>query len=172
MNQVNKVRGFMNQFFMLTDKHNCLVIFLHHTGKHTEEYPPNKSHLLGSQGIEGKARQVIELRRDPYDSQFRHLCIVKGNYLKDDMKTHSFKMLFVDQQFEMTEDRIDFDDLVSNRDEKKQLKEQRLNRVAELYSPDVSYQEIADRMTGEGLRISKSTVGNDVLEARRRGIIE
>lgn len=172
MNQVNKVRGFMNQFFTLTDKYNCLVIFLHHTGKRTEEFPPNKNNLLGSQGIEGKARQVIELRRDPRDSGYRHLCIVKGNYLDDDMKTHSFKMSFKNQQFEITDDRVDFDDLIVDRDERRQQKELRLNRVIELYSPDKSYQEIADLMTNEGYQISKSTVGNDILEARRRGMLE
>ncbi|BBE17843.1 hypothetical protein AQPE_2002 [Aquipluma nitroreducens] len=172
MNQVNKVRGFMNQFFMLTDKHNCLVIFLHHTGKRTEDLPPSKSNLLGSQGIEGKARQVIELRRDPNDAQYRHVCIVKGNYLTDDMKTHSYKLLFENQYFTMTDDRVDFDNLVVNFDEKKQMKERRISRVVELYSPEISYQEIADRMTSEGMKISKSTVGNDVMEAKSRGLIE
>ncbi len=172
MNQVNKVRNFMNQFFMLADRHNCLVIFLHHTGKRTEDFPPNKNNLLGSQGIEGKARQVIEMRRDPYDAQYRHLCIVKGNYLKDDMKTHSYKLLFEDQYFTMTEDRVDFDNLVVNFDEKKQVKESRLTRVVNYYSPGISYQEIADRMTAEGIKISKSTVGNDILEAKGRGLIE
>lgn len=172
MNQVNKVRNFMNQFFVIADRHNCLVIFLHHTGKRTEDFPPNKNNLLGSQGIEGKARQVIEMRRDPYDAQYRHLCIVKGNYLMDDMKTHSYRLLFENQYFSMTDDRVDFDNLVVNFDEKKLMKERRISRVVELYSPEISYQEIADRMTSEGMKISKSTVGNDIIEAKGRGLIK
>lgn len=172
INQVNKVRNFMNQFFMIADRYNCLIIFLHHTGKRTEDYPPNKSNLLGSQGIEGKARQVIELRRDPYNAQFRHVCIVKGNYLTDDMKTHSYKLLFENQYFTMTDDRVDFNDLVIKLDEKKQMKEKRISRVVELYSPEITFQEIADRMTFDGVKISKSTVGNDVKEAKDRGLIE
>lgn len=172
MNQANKVRNFMNPFSVLAEKYGCLVIFLHHTGKRTEDFPPSKNNLLGSQGIEGKARQVIELRRDPNDAQYRHVCIVKGNYLTDDMKTHSYKMLFENQYFTMTDDRVDFDNLVVNFDEKKQMKERRISRVVELYSPEISYQEIADRMTSEGIKISKSTVGNDVMEAKGKGLIE
>ncbi len=172
MNQANKVRNFMNQFSVLAEKYGCLVIFLHHTGKRTEDFPPSKNNLLGSQGIEGKARQVIELRRDPKDAQYRHVCIVKGNYLIDDLKTHSYKLLFENQYFTMTDDRVDFDNLVVNFDEKKQMKERRISRVVELYSPEISYQDIAERMTSEGLKISKSTVGNDVMEAKSRGLIE
>ncbi|GET20683.1 AAA family ATPase [Prolixibacter denitrificans] len=168
MNQANKVRTFMKPFFELVNRHNCLVIFLHHTGKRTEENPPSKNNLLGSQGIEGKARLVIELRRDPYDSSFRHLCIVKGNYVEDDLKTYSYKLLFKDRQFEMTDERADFDDLVVNPDEKQRIKEKKLARVVELKDKDMSFEEIAAQMNKEGLNISKSTAHNYYKEAERR----
>jgi KaiC/GvpD/RAD55 family RecA-like ATPase len=120
LNQSNKVRTFMNEYFNLADKHGCLFIFLHHTGKRTEELAPSKNNLLGSQGIEGKARQVIELRRDPQNNLYRHLCIVKGNYISDDRKTSSFKLEFKeDQTFENTGDRVPFEVLVNRRNGRK-----------------------------------------------------
>lgn len=171
MHHVNKVRAYMNQFFILADKYNCLVIFLHHTGKHTEEKPPNKNNLIGSQGIEGKARQVIELRHDPKNSRYRHLCIVKGNYVEDDLKTHSYKLLFKNQYFEMTEERVDFDYLVDNFEDRKKDKEDRLLGVAAYAESGLSYSEIAEKMAEDGYNISKSTVGNYVQEARKRGLL-
>jgi len=165
MNQANKVRTFMKPFFELVNRHNCLVIFLHHTGKRTEENPPSKNNLLGSQGIEGKARLVIELRRDPYDSNFRHFCIVKGNYVEDHLKTHSYKLLFKDRQFEMTEDRVDFDELVTNPEKKQKVKAIKMERVVELKEKGLSFEEIAAQMNEEGLSISKSTAHNYYKEA-------
>lgn len=162
LNQANKVREFLNRYFILADKYNCLFIFLHHTGKRTEEYPPNKNNLLGSQGIEGKARQVIELRRDPVDSQYRHLCIVKGNYLHDEMKTHSFKLKFnEDLTFEMTEDRIDFDDLVVDQDEKKLYKKEITDKIVHLIDDQgLSFEKATSALQKEGHSIKKSTVHN------------
>lgn len=62
MNQINEVRGQMGKFQNLAQQHQCVIIFNHHTGKHTEEKPPSKNNSIGSAGFEGKARVVIELR--------------------------------------------------------------------------------------------------------------
>jgi KaiC/GvpD/RAD55 family RecA-like ATPase len=161
LNQSNKVREFLNPYFILADKHNCLFVFIHHTGKRTEEYPPNKNNLLGSQGIEGKARQVIELRRDPLQIQYRHLCVVKGNYIPDDMKTHSFKLQFnTNLTFTMTDERVAFEELIISQMDKVQNKKLMQNRVVELRNSGKSYTEIAEIMTEEGMPISKSTANN------------
>jgi len=161
LNQSNKVREFLNHYFILTDKHNCLFIFIHHTGKRTEEFPPNKNNLLGSQGIEGKARQVIELRKDPADSQFRHLCIIKGNYIPDNLKTKSYKMKFNENlTFEMTYERVDFEDLVITQMDRIQNKRMIQERVKELRDSGKTFEEISKTMTEEGMPIGKSTANN------------
>jgi hypothetical protein len=89
LNQNNQVRNFMNDFDTLAKNHKCSLCFLHHTGKRTEELVPSKNNSIGSQGFEAKARAVMELRKDASDESLRHLCIVKGNYFPDDIKTSS-----------------------------------------------------------------------------------
>jgi RecA-family ATPase len=161
LNQSNRVREFFNQFFTLVDKYNCLFIFIHHTGKRTEEYPPNKNNLLGSQGIEGRARQVIELRRDPKDSQYRHLCLIKGNYIADDLKTKSFKMKFnEDLTYEMTDERVDFEELVFSQMDRNEYKREIAEKVIELRDSGNTFENISRLLADEGINISKSTAFN------------
>lgn len=130
MNDTNQVRTFLNEYSQLAQKHKCLIIFLHHTGKRTEELAPSKHNLLGSQGFEAKMRLVIELRNDFLHPDKRHLCIVKGNYLPKEYKTESFVMLFNENlQFTMTDERVPFENLKpGNKSEEKeavrQLKEE------------------------------------------------
>ncbi len=112
MNDTNQVRTFLNDYSQLAQKHKCLIIFLHHTGKRTEDLEPSKNNLLGSQGFEAKMRLVIELRADQSDPKKRHLCIVKGNYLPQKYKKESYVLLFDEyQQFSMTDQRVLFEKL-------------------------------------------------------------
>lgn len=94
MNESNQVRMFLNQYSQLANRHQCLVIFLHHCGKRTEKFMPSKHNLLGSQAFEAKMRLVLELRNDLTDITFKHLCCVKGNYLSAEYKTESIKLQF------------------------------------------------------------------------------
>lgn len=76
-----QVRRFLNQFKAISQNYNCLIIFIHHTGKRTENNAPSKNNILGSQAFEAVMRLVLELRFDNYSPDLRHLCIVKSNYL-------------------------------------------------------------------------------------------
>lgn len=113
LNQTNKVRSFLNDFQKLTQKYECLIIFLHHNGKRTDNLAPSKDNLLGSQGFESKMRLVVELRKDKDDEDIRHLCILKGNYLDNKFKNSSYKLIF-DQNmiFHNTNEKINLNDLV------------------------------------------------------------
>lgn len=112
MNDTNQVRTFLNDFSQLAQKYKCLVIFLHHTGKRTDDLEPSKHNLLGSQGFEAKMRLVIELRRDLINPTHIHLCIVKGNYLSNECKTESYVLQFDENlQFSNTGERRLFDEL-------------------------------------------------------------
>ena len=112
MNDTNQVRTFLNDFSQLAQQYKCLIIFLHHTGKRTEELEPSKHNLLGSQGFEAKMRLVIELRNAPDDCSLKHLCIVKGNYLPREHKELSYALNFDSNlEFKNTGQRIDFSEL-------------------------------------------------------------
>lgn len=113
MNASNDVRAFVQQYSQLAQKHGCLVLFMHHTGKRTEDREPSKHNLLGSQGLEAKMRVAFELRADPYSSDLRHLCVLKGNYLPSEAKERSYVLRFNENlTFHNTGERATFGDLV------------------------------------------------------------
>lgn len=93
-NNSNDTRNYLNKWQKLSEEHNCLVLFLHHTNKRSEFDAPSKHNLHGGQGFQAKMRTVVELRADLNDVDKRHLCIVKGNYLKAEQKDRSFIIYF------------------------------------------------------------------------------
>ena len=123
MNENNKVRGFLQEFSLLAHRHNCLIIFLHHTGKRTEDLIPSKHNAIGSQGFEAKMRLVIELRSDQSNPSTKHLCIVKGNYLPPELKRESFVLHFNENMvFEDTGRRVPFELLKRRTDDEEREK--------------------------------------------------
>lgn len=148
MNETNQVRTFLNEYSQLATKHQCLIVFLHHTGKRTESLAPSKHNLLGSQGFEAKMRLVIELRKDIHKEDLRHLCIVKGNYLPAEYKSSSYVLRFDNNMhFSFTGERKRFDELNST------SKEFQNERIVELNNEGKTQKEIA-----EALGISQPTV--------------
>jgi archaellum biogenesis ATPase FlaH len=124
LKDTQKVRTFLNKFTPLAEKHQCLFLFLHHTGKRTENLEPNKNNLLSGQGFEGKMRLVIEFRADPTLPDRRHICIVKGNYLAADHKQESYVLEFDKDTFRFneTKDRTAFETLVKKTDDEGRAK--------------------------------------------------
>lgn len=58
-------------------------------------------------------RILIELRQDFMEKNYRHLCVVKGNYLPKEMKTESFVLWFNENMvFDNTARRVPFESLV------------------------------------------------------------
>ncbi|WP_133272468.1 AAA family ATPase [Hymenobacter radiodurans] len=124
LNASNEVRGFLNKYQALAVRHNCLILFMHHTGKRTEEREPSKNNLLGSQGLEAKMRVVFELRPDPIDPDLRHLCILKGNYLPREAKSQSYALHFDENLlFHNTGARAAFGDLIKGPAESEEERE-------------------------------------------------
>jgi len=113
LNDSQHVRGMLKPYNQIANEYECQILFLHHTGKRTEDFAPNKSNLLGSQGFESKMRLVLELRRDHMDTSLRHLCIVKGNYLSSEVKSESYVLRFNEEHFTFsnTEQRVPLDQL-------------------------------------------------------------
>jgi RecA-family ATPase len=158
MNQANKVRSYIQKFKEIANRHKTLIVFNHHCGKKNDFRPPHKDNLLGSQGFESCMRTVIELRKDFGDTTKRHMCIVKGNYIPESFKNSSYKLEFsFDQGFMYTGERVTFEKLIKvTSGEKDGLQE----RVLLLKKEGLSYSKIAEKLTSEGHKISKSKVGN------------
>jgi RecA-family ATPase len=103
LKDTTKIRFYLNQCRALALKHQCLFLFLHHTGKRSENLEPSKNNLLAGQGFEAKMRCVVELRVDPIRADHRHWCIVKGNYLAADHKQESYVLQFNPSTFTFTD---------------------------------------------------------------------
>jgi len=143
MNESNQVRSFLNDYSQLAQKHRCLILFLHHCGKRTEDGEPSKHNLLGSQAFEAKMRLVMELRCDNADKDLRHLCIVKGNYLPKEYKNESYQLWFNENMtFENTGVRIPFENLAKTEDTGKGKYEQ----IKMYQSQGLSMEEIAQEL--------------------------
>ena len=129
-NKTNQIRQFLHDYSQLAQKHECLILWLHHTGKRTDEEAPSKHHVIGGQGFEGKMRLLIELRRDHHDHSRRHLCIVKGNYLPDQYKTESYVLTFENFEFIQTGERVPFEQLAKPKEES-DTGQQKYNQIQE-----------------------------------------
>jgi hypothetical protein len=144
MDQSNQVRTFLNEYSQLAGKHKCLILFLHHCGKRTDDLVPSKHNLLGSQAFEAKMRLAMELKSDLHDSSLKHLCIVKGNYLPSEAKKESYQLRFTENMtFENTGVRVPFEELVKPIDGKNDRDKQKYELIRERQSQGFTQDEIA-----------------------------
>lgn len=145
-NKSNQIRTFLNDFAQLAQKHQCLILFLHHTGKRTEDEPPSKHNLNGGQGFEAKMRLVIELRIDHHDPTRRHLCIVKGNYLPAEEKQESHVLRFENFLFEPTGERVPFEALAKPKTDDDRAKRAMYEQAKELKGQGMTHAKIAEKL--------------------------
>lgn len=143
LKDTQRIRTYLHPFQELAQKHQCLFLFLHHTGKRTENFEPSKNNLLSGQGFEAKMRLVIELRADLLNPLHRHLCIVKGNYLPASYKKESYVLEFDEQNFVFsnTGERMPFELLVKQADT--DTSKAKYEQAKELKEQGLSYQQIA-----------------------------
>lgn len=157
INQANKVRAFLQRFKNLSCSTNTLFIFNHHCTKRNEEKPPHKDNVMGSQGFESSMRSVLELRRDPTDDSYRHLCALKGNYYGSQYKSASYKLEYsFEDGFKKTDDRADFSTLVISPEPKK--KQNIDDHIKRLYPTHKTCRGIQTALKVEGINSSKSTI--------------
>lgn len=90
------VRQFLQKYQELALRYGCLILFLHHTRKASENAEPSKNNSLGSQSIEAKVRMLVEIRSNKVDQRIKHLCIVKANYLGHEFKNQAFNIKMTD----------------------------------------------------------------------------
>ncbi len=165
LNMSTTVRGPLNKFKELAQKHQSLFVVLNHVGKKTEKKAPHKHNSLGSQGFEAKMRMLAEIRIDNSDKDKRHLCIVKGNYLPNEDKQYSIvlKMNKDTLLYENTGDKVAFEDLSSSGSS---LREQWMPKCCEIKqkNPEKTVDQIFEQVKEEGFTGGRSTVGNYLRE--------
>lgn len=165
LKDTHSIRTCLHSYQELAQKHNCLVLFLHHTGKRTENLEPSKNNLLSGQGFEAKMRLVIELRADIMNPNTRHLCIVKGNYLSAKHKKESYVLNFDEDTFTYsnTGERIPFELLVKNPNEDNS--KAKYFEAKELKEQGFNYEQIAEKLGYS----SKGTISKLFDKAKKNG---
>lgn len=146
LKDTQRIRTFLHPYQELAQKHQCLILFLHHTGKRTENFEPSKNNLLSGQGFEAKMRLVIELRSDLLNPNNRHLCIVKGNYLPAKFKKESYLLKFDEANFTFynTGERIPFELLAKQNDSDNS--KAKFEQAKELKEQGYTYEQIANQI--------------------------
>jgi RecA-family ATPase len=165
LKDTQKIRTFLHPYQELAQKHQCLMLLLHHVAKRTEYLEPSKNNLLAGQGFESKMRLVIELRADLMNPSLRHLCVVKGNYVPLSCKKESYVLNFDEQNFLFTNtgDRMPFELLSKQQDADNSRA--KYEQAKELKEQGYSYELIAQTI-GYG---SKGSVSKLFDKAKTRG---
>lgn len=100
LNANTQVRKFLNSYSSLANKHNCLILFLHHIGKRTQTTKtPSKDNIIGSQGYEAKMRVVLELRPNIHKPNLIDLWVLKSNFLEAKYKQKSYVLELNENMF-------------------------------------------------------------------------
>lgn len=142
INNSISVRKFMKDFSQMAVNYDCAVILLHHIGKGKEEGPASKNNLLGSTGIEAKARLVMELKGGKHADE-RELWFTKGNSLTTEQKSKGMIISLGEHRtFSFKSDKAikNVDD--GNKKTKFDNKEAIVNRIVELKNNGLSFDKI------------------------------
>ena len=165
--ETNRVRAFLNEYSQLAQRHQCLVIFLHHTNKRSDNLEPSKHNALGSQGFEAKMRLMIELKSDTQSANKKYFCIVKGNYLSHKFKTHAYDLQFTENMtFKNLETRTHYE-LLTQKSETKEVIEAEYKDIKELKDRGRTLEEI-----GLDLGVSRATIARKISRFKKLEALE
>ncbi len=79
-------------FDRIAKKHQCFLLFVHHTTKGSYKQAPHQMHIMGGAGLVQKARLALLLSQD--ESGIKYLTVVKGNYCPQEHKQHAMELDF------------------------------------------------------------------------------
>lgn len=169
LNSSTKVREFLNAFNKLALEHNCLFVFLHHTGKRTSNLAASKDNVLGSQAFEAKMRVLLELKAHHLETNKRSLHITKANYLSSRMKSTAKILSFNENDllFEKVTE-LPNSSLAQLGKNNQKVNSEISEKVLHLYSKGNSYRKIEEILKSEGFKISKSTIGQIIKQKSQK----
>ena len=168
INSSTKVREFLNYFSKLAKDNNCLILFLHHTGKRTDKYTASKDNVLGSQAFEAKMRVLIELKQYPNEDSKRTLTITKGNYISSQIKKQSKVLRFDEDKLLFFNEGQILTSSIATLGKTYSKKEEILPIIKKLHSEKKSLREIESILKSKGHSIGKSTVSNYINEIKSK----
>jgi archaellum biogenesis ATPase FlaH len=165
INRSTEVRSFLLPYKKIAAEFNCLIVFLHHTGKNAEKKMPDKNSILGSQAIEGAMRLVLELRNHPKDKESKCLTILKGNYISNEMKKKSKLLKFSEDnlRFEDVNNAISLSETIA--EDFDLIEYETFKKVTYMSNTGLTYNEIAEKI---GIS-SKGTISKILNKGKIKG---
>lgn len=170
LNSSTKVRQFLNLFSDIAKEFNCLVLFLHHTGKRTDKYTASKDNVLGSQAFEAKMRVLVELKHYPNDDSKRTLTITKGNYISSQIKKFAKVLTFDEEALLFTECGQVLVNSIASISKTNPKKNEILILIEKMHKQKKSIRAIETELKTKGFDIGKSTVSNYIKELKGKSV--
>ena len=164
INANTQVRKFLNTYDTLAKQHDCLIVFLHHTGKRTQNNKPSKDSIIGSQAFEAKMRVVMELRSNSRNSNQKDLWVLKSNFLESEQKDKCHILNF---SKDLTFSNSGHKGTRSVASKSNNIKI--LNKVLELHQGGTSFRKIEETLKGTEFEISKSAANKLINEHKKGG---
>ncbi|MDP3314374.1 AAA family ATPase [Lutibacter sp.] len=153
INANTQVRNFLNSYDKLAKKHQCLILFLHHIGKRTNQKAPSKDSIIGSQGFEAKMRVVLEIRPNYSNDKQKDLWVLKSNFLDSKYKKQSYILDF-NKDFIFNNTGRRGSKAINAKSNNTELVE----KVISLNKEGVSYRKIEAELKNTEFQVSKSVI--------------
>lgn len=166
LNSSPRVREFLNIFSKIAKTYNCLILFLHHTGKRTDRFTASKDNVLGSQAFEAKMRVLLELKQYPNDDSKRTITITKGNYISSDVKKYSKILKFDEEDLLFYEIGQILSSSISTLSKTKYDKKEIFETIKTLSDKKLSIRKIETELKQKGYNLGKSTISNYLNEIK------
>ncbi len=168
-NALSPVRSYFKPLKRLTDKHKCLILFIHHKNKQSANREMSKHNISGSQAFEAKMRVVLELKPDEKESDVFHLCFLKANRMSRAEKAITYPVRFIESSLTFVNDayvgynRMYVSDLNKKGKKQKSLKDDpEFVKKAEnlLYNQNLSFEVAAKKLQELGYNVSRSSLNS------------
>jgi len=99
-NNNQAMRKNVKSFQYFANKHQCLILFLHHINKASYRLAPSQEGIMGGAGLIQKVRTALQLSQT--DDGTKYLTCVKGNYVPHQYKQNSMELAFDEKHFVFT----------------------------------------------------------------------
>lgn len=165
LNNSVHVRQYFLPFKHLAAKYKCNIFFVHHVSKKGEASMPSKANVMGSQGIESAMRCVLELRSDPSSEDHRHLIVTKSNYVSQQDKKLSYRLLLKPTlEFEFQGERAPMTNLGNSSKVNQQVLVGQILKVKQS-NPSASVRELEKLLADEGIKIGKTRIAEIIKQS-------
>ena len=159
-NNSTAMRQTVKNFDRFAKKHQCFILFVHHTTKSSYKQAPHQMHIMGGAGLVQKARLALMLSQD--EAGTKYLTVVKGNYCPQEIKQHAMELSFDKDQFVFTRTgkNVPRESLNQEKGKDNDTKFEMLVRMAdEIFNNEsISYKTFTERytnQTGKGIAQAK-----------------